>query len=37
MTLRITFLGTSGAVPTTERSSSGIFVNIHGDKFLFDA
>jgi ribonuclease Z len=37
MTLRITFLGTSGAIPTTERSSSGILVNIHGDKFLFDA
>ena len=36
VTLRITFLGTSGSVPTTERNSSGIFINIHGDKFLFD-
>ncbi len=36
MTFRITFLGTSGAVPTTDRNTSGIFVNIGGDKFLFD-
>ncbi len=37
MTLRVTFLGTAGAVPTTERNPSGIFVNRDGDKFLFDA
>jgi len=37
MTLRVTFLGTAGAVPTPERSSSAIHVNREGDQFLFDA
>jgi len=36
MTLRVTFLGTSGAVPTTERSPSAVFVNREGDELLFD-
>lgn len=36
MTFRVTFLGTSGAVPTTQRSPSSIFINRDGDKFLFD-
>jgi ribonuclease Z len=36
MTLRVTFLGTSGAVPTTERNPSGLLVNRDGDKLLFD-
>ncbi|MFC7201169.1 ribonuclease Z [Halospeciosus flavus] len=37
MTLRVTFLGTSGAVPTTERSPSSVFVRREGDSLLFDA
>ena len=37
MTLRVTFLGTSGAVPTPERNSSGVHVNRDGDQLLFDA
>lgn len=37
MTLRVTFLGTAGAVPTTERNPSGVFLNREGDQFLFDA
>jgi ribonuclease Z len=37
MTLRVTFLGTAGAVPTTERTPSGVFLNREGDCFLFDA
>ncbi len=37
MTLRVTFLGTGGAVPTTERNASGVFVNREGDQLLFDA
>ena len=37
MTLRVTFLGTSAAVPTTERNPSAVFVNREGDQFLFDA
>ena len=37
MTLRVTFLGTAGAVPTTERNPSGVFVNREGDRLLFDA
>ncbi len=37
VTFRITFLGTAGAVPTTERNPSGIFLNREGDCFLFDA
>jgi len=36
MTLRVTFLGTSGAVPTTERNPSGVLVNRDGDRLLFD-
>jgi ribonuclease Z len=36
MTLRVTFLGTSGAVPTTERNTSAVFVNREGDQLLFD-
>ena len=36
MTLRVTFLGTGGAVPTTERNPSGVFVNREGDRLLFD-
>ena len=36
MTLRVTFLGTGGAVPTTERNPSGIHVNREGDELLFD-
>lgn len=37
MTLRVTFLGTAGAVPTTKRNPSGVFLNREGDCFLFDA
>jgi ribonuclease Z len=36
MTLRVTFLGTGGAVPTTERNVPGVFVNREGDGLLFD-
>ncbi|XVH30291.1 ribonuclease Z [Haloferacaceae archaeon DSL9] len=36
MSLRVTFLGTSGAVPTTERAPSAIFVNREGERLLFD-
>jgi ribonuclease Z len=34
--MRVTFLGTSGAVPTTERNPSAVFVNREGDQLLFD-
>ncbi|MFB6295823.1 MAG: ribonuclease Z [Halobacteriales archaeon] len=37
MTLRVTFLGTAGAVPTTERNPSGLLINREGDRLLFDA
>jgi ribonuclease Z len=37
MSLRVTFLGTAGAVPTTERNPSGVFLNREGDCLLFDA
>lgn len=37
MTLRVTFLGTTAAIPTTERNPSGIFLNREGDHLLFDA
>jgi ribonuclease Z len=37
MTLRVTLLGTAGAVPTTERNPSGVFLNREGDCFLLDA
>lgn len=36
MTLRVTFLGTSAAIPTTTRNPSGIFINREGDQLLFD-
>jgi len=36
MSLRVTFLGTSGAVPTTERNTSAVFVRREGEEFLFD-
>jgi len=36
MTLRTTFLGTSGAVPTTRRAPSAVMVNREGERFLFD-
>lgn len=36
MSLRVTFLGTGGAIPTTERAPSAIFVNRDGDTMLFD-
>jgi ribonuclease Z len=36
MSLCVTFLGTSGAVPTTQRNTSSIFVRREGDRFLFD-
>ncbi len=36
MTFRVTFLGTSGAVPTPDRNPIGIFVNREGDGILFD-
>ena len=36
MTLRVTFLGTSGAVPTVERAPSALHVNREGDGLLFD-
>ncbi|WP_433626356.1 ribonuclease Z [Halomicrococcus sp. NG-SE-24] len=37
MSMRVTFLGTSGAVPTTRRNPSAVFVNREGDRLLFDA
>ncbi|WP_265109324.1 ribonuclease Z [Halosolutus halophilus] len=37
MPLRVTFLGTSGAIPTTDRNPSGIFVSREGEQLLFDA
>ena len=36
MSLRVTFLGTSGAIPTTQRAPSAIMVNREGDRLLFD-
>ena len=36
MTLRVTFLGTSGAIPTTARNPSAIFCRRAGEAFLFD-
>ncbi|MBP1986419.1 ribonuclease Z [Halolamina salifodinae] len=36
MTLRTTFLGTSGAVPTTRRGPSAVMVHREGERFLFD-
>ncbi|MFC6716112.1 ribonuclease Z [Natrialbaceae archaeon GCM10025810] len=37
MPLRVTFLGTSGAIPTPERNPTGIFVAREGEELLFDA
>lgn len=37
MPLRVTFLGTAGAIPTTERNPSGIVIAREGDTLLFDA
>ncbi|MFB6071222.1 MAG: ribonuclease Z [Halanaeroarchaeum sp.] len=37
MSLQVTFLGTSGAVPTTDRNPSAVFVRREGDAMLFDA
>ncbi|MFT4931263.1 MAG: ribonuclease Z [Natronomonas sp.] len=34
--MQVTFLGTSGAVPTTERNTTAIFCRREGDQFLFD-
>jgi ribonuclease Z len=34
--MKVTFLGTSGAVPTTERSTSALLVEREGDRLLFD-
>lgn len=36
MTLRVTFLGTSGAIPTTRRAPSAVMVNREGERFLLD-
>jgi len=36
MSLRVTFLGTGGAVPTTQRNTSSVFVRREGDRLLFD-
>ncbi|MDR9431216.1 MAG: ribonuclease Z [Natronomonas sp.] len=36
MSLRVTFLGTGGAVPTTRRNTSSIFLRREGDRLLFD-
>jgi len=36
MLLKITFLGTSGTVPSVERNSPAIFVQFGGYRFLFD-
>ncbi|WP_323172732.1 ribonuclease Z [Natrialba sp. PRR66] len=37
MPLRVTFLGTAGAIPTTERNPSSIHVSRKGEELLFDA
>ncbi|UIO99821.1 ribonuclease Z [Halobaculum sp. CBA1158] len=34
--IRVTFLGTSGAVPTVSRAPSAVHLNREGDEFLFD-
>ncbi|WP_115863102.1 ribonuclease Z [Halorussus litoreus] len=36
MSMRVTFLGTGGSVPTTERNPSSVLVNRDGDRLLFD-
>ena len=37
MALSVTFLGTSGAVPTARRNPTALFVAREGEQFLFDA
>ncbi|OLZ42471.1 ribonuclease Z [Natrinema saccharevitans] len=37
MPLRVTFLGTAGAIPTTDRNPSSVFVAREGEELLFDA
>jgi len=34
--MHLTFLGTGGAVPTTERNTSGVMLRREGERFLFD-
>jgi len=34
--MKVTFLGTGGSVPTTERSTSGLVLERAGDRLLFD-
>ena len=36
MSLCVTFLGTGGAVPTTQRNTSAVFLRREGDRMLFD-
>jgi ribonuclease Z len=36
MSLCVTFLGTGGAVPTTRRNTSSVFLRREGDRMLFD-
>jgi ribonuclease Z len=36
MSMRVTFLGTSGAIPTTERAPSAVLMNREGERLLFD-
>ncbi|HDN73468.1 MAG TPA: MBL fold metallo-hydrolase, partial [Archaeoglobus sp.] len=36
MLLKITFLGTSGTVPSVDRNPSSIFIQFGSNKFLFD-
>ncbi|SEA22778.1 RNAse Z [Haloplanus vescus] len=36
MSMRVTFLGTSGAIPTTQRAPSAVLVNREGERLLFD-
>jgi ribonuclease Z len=36
MSLRVTFLGTGGAVPTAQRAPSALVVERDGERFLFD-
>jgi ribonuclease Z len=36
MSLCVTFLGTGGAVPTTQRNTSAVFCRREGERFLFD-
>ena len=36
MSLRVTFLGTGGAVPTTQRNTSSVLCRREGDRLLFD-